>query len=105
MTIFLSRPKEVEAFKWTGGPDQEPEPLWFTEAMQKGEVIIHRTEKLPIMVIGNSDVANINDYIVCEDGFIYAFTEEAFNKSFESKVDTDELASLLGDDDCEGCKI
>lgn len=35
---FRIKPIEVEAFQWTGGPDQTEDPTWIIEAMRQGSV-------------------------------------------------------------------
>jgi len=35
---YRKKPVVIEAFKWTGGPDQEEDPVWIVEAIKKGEV-------------------------------------------------------------------
>ena len=34
---YRKKPVVIEAFEWTGGPDQEEYPIWITEAMRKKE--------------------------------------------------------------------
>ena len=38
MGFYRKKPVVVEAFRWTGGPDQEEDPVWFLEAMMDGRV-------------------------------------------------------------------
>ena len=35
---YRKKPVVVEAFKWTGGPDQESDPEWIVEAIRGGVV-------------------------------------------------------------------
>ena len=36
MGFYRKKPVVIEAFRWTGGPDQEEDPVWFLEAMMDG---------------------------------------------------------------------
>ena len=36
--FYRKKPVVIEAFRWTGGPDQEEDPVWFLEAMMDGRV-------------------------------------------------------------------
>lgn len=38
MSLYKERAKTVEAFKWTGGPDQTEDPEWIVEAIKAGKV-------------------------------------------------------------------
>lgn len=38
MGFYRKKPVVIEAFRWTGGPDQEEDPVWFLEAMMDGRV-------------------------------------------------------------------
>ena len=35
---YLKKPVVIEAFKWTGGRDQEDDPVWIKEAIEQGKV-------------------------------------------------------------------
>lgn len=41
MPKFRRKPVEVEAFQWTGGPDQAEDPGWACEAVRDGKFIFH----------------------------------------------------------------
>ena len=38
MSLWKKKPVTIEAFRWTGGPDQTKDPLWFVEAIEEGGV-------------------------------------------------------------------
>lgn len=40
MSKWRKRPIVVEAFRWTGGPDQTEDPEWIVEAIRDGRVRI-----------------------------------------------------------------
>lgn len=41
MAKYKRKPDTVDAFKWTGGPDQTEDPEWIVEKMKSGEVRIY----------------------------------------------------------------
>lgn len=52
MAIFRKKPVVIEAFKWTGGPDQTEDPLWIVEAIKDGRVSFDKSPQGdPRMVI------------------------------------------------------
>ena len=40
---YRKKPVEIEAFQWTGGPDQEEDPEWIIEAIKRGYAWFGRT--------------------------------------------------------------
>lgn len=36
MAHFRKKPVVIEAFRWTGGPDQTEDPVWIVEAIEAG---------------------------------------------------------------------
>lgn len=38
MSAWRKRPVVIEAFKWTGGPDQTEDPAWIIAAIEGGSV-------------------------------------------------------------------
>lgn len=49
---YRKKPIVIEAFKWTGGPDQTEDPEWAIEAIKKGEMyfINTGTKKIKLMI-------------------------------------------------------
>lgn len=39
MSKWKSKPTVIEAFQWTGGPDQTEDPVWIVEAIREGDVV------------------------------------------------------------------
>lgn len=35
---YRKKPLVIEAFQWTGGPDQVEDPIWIIEAIKNGDV-------------------------------------------------------------------
>ena len=38
MSLWRKTPVTIEAFRWTGGPDQTEDPIWIVEAIKEGAV-------------------------------------------------------------------
>lgn len=38
MAKYRKKPVVIEAFLWTGGPDQQEDPIWMKDAIQQGTV-------------------------------------------------------------------
>lgn len=38
MSTWRKKPVEIEAFRWTGGPDQDEDPQWIVDAIKAGTV-------------------------------------------------------------------
>ncbi len=45
MSKYQKRVEIVDAFKWTGGPDQTEDPLWFIQIMDAGYVWFEQQAK------------------------------------------------------------
>ena len=56
MSLYRKKPDRkkpfvIEAFRWTGGPDQEEDPVWFVEALAAGEVFFNYDEEgTPVLI-------------------------------------------------------
>lgn len=70
MSMFRSK-QTVEAFQWTGGPDQTEDPEWIVRAIQNGDVVFRKegTEGVQMRVanLGAWHYANRGDWIICTD--------------------------------------
>lgn len=42
MSQFRKKPVVIDAFLWTGGPDQTEDPIWIIEAMKAGKVWFYK---------------------------------------------------------------
>ena len=40
MSFYRKRPVVVEAFRWTGGPDQTEDPVWIVDAIKAQKAIV-----------------------------------------------------------------
>lgn len=92
MTKYRKKPVVVEAFKWTGGPDQEEDPEWIVEALAaepwKARIIqINNEILLEISTLEGRMTANVGDYIIKGvKGELYPCKPDIFEATYE-KVD------------------
>lgn len=87
MSKFRKKPIIIDAFKWTGGPDQTEDPLWVIEALENATVWFETHEAGVVMVIktleGNH-IANKGDYIIRGiKGEIYPCKPDIFELTYE----------------------
>lgn len=68
MSIFIKKPVKIEAFKWTGGPDQTEDPEWIINAINNGSVRFEnrgsKNVTLLIETLEGTHTANRGDYII-----------------------------------------
>jgi hypothetical protein len=93
MAKYRKKPIVVEAFKWTGGPDQEEDPEWIIEALKKdffstfgGARIIKPNDKimLELMTLEGRMHANVGDYIIKDiKGELYPCKPDIFEATYE----------------------
>ena len=91
---YRKKPIIVDAFKWTGGPDQEGEPEWIVEALRKKPIELG-VARIYDKAIGEKTFMEIRtatgiiraypgDYIICEsDGRLHVCMPEAFEATYE----------------------
>jgi len=80
----------VDAFQWTGGPDQEEDPEWICDAIREGRVWFSPNRDPPTLFIKISEgsletyTANAGDYVIRRDmGEIYACPPRVFEATHE----------------------
>ena len=64
---YCKKPIMIEAFRWTGGPDQGEEPAWICEAIASGDVFFRRGVsgiQMSIVTLEGTMIANLGDYII-----------------------------------------
>ncbi|MCM3704047.1 hypothetical protein, partial [Paenibacillus macerans] len=67
MAKYRKKPVVIDAFKWTGGPDQTEDPEWIVEAIRGGVVWFYTEERGTFMQIKTLEgvmQANSGDYII-----------------------------------------
>jgi hypothetical protein len=88
MARFRKLPVVIEAFRWTGGPDQIEDPEWIIEAMQKpfeevGSVFFVASALLVHTLEGVMS-ASVGDYIIRGvAGEIYPCKPDIFAATYE----------------------
>lgn len=80
----------IEAFKWTGGPDQTEDPDWIVEAMKNGICKIETwaggpTIRMKIRTLEGEIYADQGDYIIRGiKGELYPCKPDIFAETYES---------------------
>ena len=89
MAKYRKKPVVIEAFQWTGGPDQTEGPEWICEAIRNGTVWFENaaTPKCVLMIHtleGNAAMANQGDFIIQGvKGEIYPCKPDIFAETYE----------------------
>ena len=81
---YRKKPLVIEAFKWTGGPDQTEDPSWMVDAIRRGEA--HFTsDGMVIKTLEGNHLASPGDYIIRGiKGEIYPCKPDIFEATYES---------------------
>lgn len=80
----------VEAFQWTGGPDQKEDPLWIVNAMkipfeEEGSFYFISTTAILNVSKKNGHIVKCGDFLIRGDaGRIFSLDAETFNKMYTS---------------------
>jgi hypothetical protein len=84
MAKYRKKPVEIEAFVWTGGPDQTEDPEWIVRAIESGEVTFEDDSML-IHTLEGVMRANAGDYVI--QGVkheLYPCKPEIFEATYEA---------------------
>lgn len=85
---YRKKPVVVEAFKWTGGPDQIEDPEWIVEAIKEGRVDIKDflgNSRMLILTLEGVMHAHIGDYIIRGiKGELYPCKPDIFEATYEA---------------------
>jgi hypothetical protein len=86
--FYRKKPGVIEAFRWTGGPDQEEDPLWAAEAIRDGRItFLHEGTPdcaLQIHTLEGVMTANQGDFIILgAKGEIYPCKLDIFYATYE----------------------
>lgn len=80
---FRKKPIVIEAFKWTGGPNQTEDPVWIVEAIKLGVVRIEYPN-LYIQTLEGEMTASKGDWIIQGvQGEIYPCKPDIFEKTYD----------------------
>ena len=85
---YRKKPIIVEAFQWTGGPDQTEDPSWIVEAIKNHKVFIEDHSIHPCVMKIWTDEGQMkaipSDYIIKGiEGEIYPCKASVFEKTYE----------------------
>lgn len=85
---YRKKPVVIEAFKWTGGPEQTEDPEWITEAIKKGTAYFLHSgtpkAKMMIKTLEGLMMARLGDYVIQGiKGEIYPCKPDIFEASYE----------------------
>lgn len=85
---FKKKPVVIEAFCWTGGPDQEDDPVWIIEAIKKGDAYFEDHEFKLLTLEGIMRVSP-GDYVIQGvKGEIYPCKPDIFEATYEPVVES-----------------
>ena len=83
MSKFRKKPVVIEAFQWTGGPDQTEDPEWIVKAIRDGSVRF-KNECLLIDTLEGTHLANPGDYIIQGvKGELYPCKPDIFEMTYD----------------------
>jgi hypothetical protein len=85
---YRKKPVVIEAFKWTGGPDQAEDPEWIVEAIRAGKVRFENAGMLNVAMLidtlEGTHRANQGDYIIQGvKGELYPCKPDIFHMTYE----------------------
>ncbi|HUV64116.1 MAG TPA: hypothetical protein VMW24_09465 [Sedimentisphaerales bacterium] len=88
MAKYRKKPVVIDAFQWTGGPDQTEDPEWIVEAIKNRSVRFARIDELDVtMMIDTLEgtmSARIGDYIIRGiQGELYPCKPDIFERTYE----------------------
>lgn len=88
MAKYRKKPIEIEAFKWTGGPDQTEDPEWIIEKIKDESVWFYQEDRGTFMIIRTLEgdmTASPGDYIIKGiKGEIYPCKPDIFEATYEA---------------------
>lgn len=84
---YRKKPVVIEAFVWTGGPDQTEDPEWIIEKIESGDVTFEPGAML-IHTLEGVMRAGVGDYVIRGvQGEIYPCKESIFRETYEAVED------------------
>lgn len=88
---YKKKPVIIDAFQWTGGPEQEDDPEWILNAINTGDVWFENpgtdNVKLMIRTLEGIHEATVGDYIIRGiKGEIYPCKPDIFLATYEPVV-------------------
>jgi len=89
MPKYRKKPVIIEAFQWTGGPDQTEDPEWACEALRNGKMWFKNigTPKIYLVIhtLEGDHQASQGDYIIKGiKGELYPCKPDIFEQTYEA---------------------
>jgi hypothetical protein len=83
MSKFRKKPVVIEAFKWTGRPDQDEDPVWIVEAIKKGDAFFEDGD-FKLWTLEGTMTVSRGDYVIRGiKGEIYPCKPDIFEATYE----------------------
>lgn len=83
MGDYRKKPVVVQAFRWTGGPDQQEDPEWATEALVNGTMSFNGDD-LVITTLEGPMLVSPGDYIIRGvKGELYPCKPDIFEMTYD----------------------
>lgn len=85
MGKWRKKPVVIDAFQWTGGPDQKEDPEWICDAMRAGKVRFNSiSQMMEIDTLEGTHNATMGDFIIRGvKGEIYPCKPDIFAMTYE----------------------
>jgi len=94
MAKYRKKPVVIEAFQWTGGPDQIEDPPWIVDALRSGVVHMHSHEtgiRMCIKTLEGTMHADIGDFVIRGiKGELYPCKPDIFEATYEKVEASDD---------------
>jgi hypothetical protein len=86
MGFYRKKPVVIEAFKWTGGPDQTEVPEWMIEKLKYGDAyFLAPNNEFYIKTLEGDHRVNVGDFIIKGvKGEIYPCKPDIFEMTYEA---------------------
>ena len=84
MARFRKKPMVIEAFRWTGGPDQEEDPIWAVEAVASGAMTFGAGRAFIQTLEGRMEASSGDWIIRGVKGEIYPCKPDIFAATYEA---------------------
>lgn len=95
MAKYRKKPVVIDAFKWTGGPDQTEDPEWIIEKIRSKDVWFYTEERETLMVIRTLEgdmTASPGDYIIKGiKGEVYPCKPDIFEATYDIELEVGRL--------------
>lgn len=81
---FRKKPVVIDAFVWTGGPDQTEDPEWVVEALKLG-LVDFTSDTMSIRTLEGTMTAQVGDWIIRGvKGEMYPCKPDIFEATYEA---------------------